>query len=98
LFLVFVPSAMAADTKVTGKVTVGGKPLVAGKVTLLLDNGQFVGSKVKDGESRIDHVPAGKYKVIIEGKDVPVAFTTEERTSLVTEVNDVAVNFDFNLN
>jgi hypothetical protein len=97
LFLSPISSAMAADPKASGKITLDGKPLATGKVTYHLDNGQFIGSKVKDGEYKIDHLPPGKYKVTVEGKVVPATYTSEEKTPLVAEIKDAAVNLDFNL-
>jgi hypothetical protein len=97
LFPASIPSAMAADTKASGKITVDGKALAAGKVTFHLDNGQFIGSKVKDGAYKIDHLPPGKYKVTVEGKDVPAVFTFEDKTTLFVEVGETSTNFDFNL-
>jgi hypothetical protein len=89
------PCARAADAKATGKITVGGKPLAAGKVTFHLDNGQFVGAKVKDGEYTVDRVPTGKLKVTVEGKGVPRAFASEDTSTLTVEVTEGAVTFDF---
>lgn len=78
-------------------VTVGGKPLSAGKITFHRDNGQFLGSKLKDGKYTIDRVPAGTLKVTVEGKGVGAAYTFENTTPLVVEVKEGAANFDFNL-
>src|SRR5580698_4403437 len=88
LFLACTARSSAADVKVSGKITLDGKPLAAGKVTFHLDNGQFIGSKVKDGAYKIDHLPPGKYKVTVEGKDVPATYTSEEKTPLVVEIKD----------
>lgn len=98
-FLLFVSaaSAVAADGKVSGTVTVQGKPLTAGKVVFHLENGQFIGSKIKDGKYAIDRVPTGTYKVTIEGKGVPDKFNRDETTPLTVEVKEGEGIFDFDL-
>lgn len=93
------PEAMAADGKMTGKITLKGKPLAEGKITFYLPNGQFVGSKIKDGKYLIDHMPAGTFKVTVEGKGVPAKFGSEETAFLTVEIKDGGGGeFDFDLN
>jgi hypothetical protein len=93
-FLVATPAR--ADEKVSGTVTLQGKPLAEGKVTFYLANDQFVGSKIKDGKYLIDRVPAGTCKVTITGKGVPGKYGTEEASSLTVEVKKGG-EFDFDL-
>ena len=96
LILASSPVAIAADGKVTGLITVRGKP-ITGKVTFHLDD-QFVGSKVKeDGKYTVNRVMVGKYKVTLEGKGVPAKFTAEDITPLTVEVKEGANTFDFEL-
>jgi regulation of enolase protein 1 (concanavalin A-like superfamily) len=84
--------------EVTGTITIDGKPLIIGKITFHRDNGQFVGSKVKDGKYKVDHVPAGILTVTFEGKDVPVRYASEATTGLVVEVVGEGPNrFTFDL-
>jgi hypothetical protein len=97
LLSAFAPCATAADAKVTGKITVDGKPLAAGKVTFYFDNGQFVGSKVKDGAYTVDHMPAGTHRVTVEGKGVPPKYSSEDTSELVVEVKEGTSTFDFDL-
>jgi hypothetical protein len=97
LLVAATPSLATADGEVTGLVTVGGKPLSAGKITFHRENGQFVGSKVKDGKYTIDHVPAGKVKVTVEGKGVETVYSLEKTTPLVVEIKEGATTFDFTL-
>src|SRR5258708_2021565 len=61
--------ASAADGKIEGIITVKGKPLSAGRVFFPLDNGQFVGAKVKDGKYAVDRVPTGTRKITVEGEE-----------------------------
>jgi hypothetical protein len=92
-----VSPANAADGKVSGVVTVSGKPLADGKVVFHLANGQFVGSKVKDGKYAIDRVPAGTRKVTVEGKGVPAKYTDDETSPLTVEVKDGDGTYDIDL-
>ncbi|MDY3552605.1 carboxypeptidase-like regulatory domain-containing protein [Gemmata sp. JC717] len=87
VLLLFAPAAVAADGKVSGTVTVNGKPLAAGRVIFHLDGEQFVGCKVKDGKYVIDRVPTGTRRVSIEGKGVPDTFGTEV-SPLVVEIRE----------
>ncbi|HEY1187583.1 MAG TPA: carboxypeptidase-like regulatory domain-containing protein [Gemmata sp.] len=94
--LATIRCADAADGKATGKVTVNGKPLAKGTVTFRLPNGQFVGSKIKDGKYAIDHLPAGILKVTVQGEGVPAKFGAEETTTLSIEAKNGGA-FDFDL-
>jgi hypothetical protein len=97
LFLAFATSVTAADAKADGKIRVGGKPLSSGKVTFYLDNGQFVGSKIKDGEYTVDRLPVGTHRVTVEGEGVPLKYTLEDKSGLTVEVTEGAVTMDFDL-
>jgi hypothetical protein len=79
---------MAADGKVTGTIFVDGKPLAAGKVIFHLGNGQFVGSRVKDGKYTIDRVPTGTRKITVEGDGVLAKYTSEDTSGITVEVLD----------
>ena len=83
--------------KATGVVTFEGKPLAEGKITLYRDNGQFVGAKIKDGKFAIDFVPAGMFRVTLEGKDVPAKYALEDATSLAVTVTAGKNEFNFSL-
>ena len=73
-----------------------GKPII-GKITFHWDD-QFVGAKVKeDGKFKVNRVMIGKYKVTIEGKDVPANFASEEDSSLTVEVKEGDNSFNFDL-
>jgi len=96
--LVLSPSpVMAADAKVTGKLYVDDKPLATGKVFFHLDNGQFVGSKVKSGKYTIDRVPVGTRKITVEGDGVPAKYASEDTSSLTVEVQKGTNNWDIRL-
>jgi hypothetical protein len=96
--LLVSPSAVhAADGKVTGKVTVAGKPLASGRIIFHLDDGQFVGSKVKNGDYTIDRVPVGTRKVTVEGKGVPDKYADEETSGLKLEVKEGVNTIDINI-
>jgi hypothetical protein len=87
-------SVLAADSKVTGKVVVAGKPLASGRIFFHLNNGQFVGSKVKDGDYSIDRVPVGTRKVTVEGQGVPEKYAAEDTSGLTVEVKEDTFTFD----
>jgi hypothetical protein len=97
LLVVLAPPAPAADVKASGTVTFKGVPLPAGKITFYLDNGQFVGSKVKDGKYTVDRLPAGTWKVAVEGKGLPRAYAAEETSPLKVEVKEGPATFNFDL-
>jgi hypothetical protein len=87
----------ATDGKVMGTIIVGGKPLATGRIIFHLDNGQFVGSKVKDGKYVIDRVLVGTRKVTAEGEGVPAKYASEHTSSITAEVKEGTGTFDFNL-
>jgi hypothetical protein len=96
--LVLSPSSvMADDGKLAGKVVVAGKPLASGRIIFYLDNGQFVGSKVKNGDYAIDRVPVGTRKVTVEGEGVPAKYAAEDTSGLVVEVKEGTSSFDISL-
>lgn len=97
LLLVAGSLGHAADGKVTGEVRVNGKPLASGRIFFHLENGQFVGAKVKDGKYAVSRVPAGTRKISVEGKGVPAAFASEETTSLQVEIKGGAATHDIDL-
>jgi hypothetical protein len=86
LFLASSPAAWAADGKVSGTVTFAGKPLPSGRVIFHLDNGQFVGSRIKDGKYAIDSVPVGDFKVTVEAEGIQRQYTQPETTPLKVQV------------
>lgn len=79
-----------ADIK--GKVTVDGRPLTEGMITLATDDGKpkYTGKIEKDGTYKLGNVAAGKYKVVIEmekeQKLVDVKYQKAETTPLRFEV------------
>lgn len=91
------PAAGSEIGEAKGVVTLDGKPLADGKITLYRDNGQFVGAKIKDGKFAIDFVPAGAFKVTLEGKDVPAKYGLEDASGLTVMVTAGKNVFDFNL-
>jgi hypothetical protein len=54
------------NTKITGIVTVNGKPLTAGIITFHAPNGKKVSGKIaKDGSYTVPAIPAGEYKITV---------------------------------
>ena len=97
LLVLSTSPVIAADGKVTGNVVVAGKPLASGRIIFYLDNGQFVGSKIKNGGYAIDRVPVGTRKVTFEGDGVPARYTFEEKSGIVAEVKEGTGTFAFDL-
>jgi hypothetical protein len=90
-----------ADEKtgaVEGKVVFKGKPIADGKIVFHLDNGQFVGCKIKNGEYKIDRVPTGTRKVSIEANGIPAKFSSEETSALTVEIAGGRQQMNFELN
>jgi len=93
-----LPAGTAEAIAATGKITLDGKPLANGKITLHREDGLFIGSKVKDGKYAIDYVPAGRFIVTFEGQGVPAKYGDEKASGLVVMVTTVdKIVFDFNL-
>ena len=97
--LIAILPAQADDKTgaVEGKVVFKGKPLADGKIIFHLDNGQFVGCKIKNGEYRIDQMPTGTRKVSVEAKGLPAKYSSEETTPLIVEIPGGKQNVDFEL-
>ena len=100
LVLLSAASVSAADEKlatVGGKVIFNGKPLTDATITFHLEDGQFVGSKIKDGKFLVDRVPYGTWKVTIESRKagLPAKFVSPETSGMKIEVKrrKVPVNF-----
>ena len=86
--------------KLEGNVTFKGAPLATGRVILHLDDGEFVGSKVKDGKYTVSRVPTGEWRITIEGEEVPPVpsrFSSEDQSGLVVVVKAGSNTIDLNL-
>src|SRR4051812_3642288 len=78
--------ARAEEASIKGVVTYEGKP-VAGTITFHRDNKQFVGSAItEDGKYEIDLLRPGRYKVTVEGKDIPAKYKDAQTTPLAIEI------------
>ena len=97
LFAVTPPAVFAADGRVTGLIKLGAVAVAAGKITFYRDNGQFFGSKLKDGKFTIDRAPEGRLKVTIEGKGIPTKYASEDQSGLTVEIEPGENQFDFEL-
>src|SRR5689334_23221891 len=60
---------------ITGTISVGHKPLMAGRIYFYSKSGQFRGVNVANGEFRIEGMPIGEYQIIIEGKGVAALYS-----------------------
>jgi hypothetical protein len=97
--MLYASPVTGQDVKVAGKIKLGGTPLLSGRIIFLPNDGgeQFVGCKVKKGDYAIDRVPAGDYKVMIEGPGVPPIYASEERTPFKARVRPGIGAIDFNI-
>jgi len=99
--LLFSPTAAADEESATvnGTVTLKGKPLERGKIIFYLDGDQFVGAKIKDGEYSVERVPAGKWRITVEGEGVPAKYSSAEKAIVVVEVvaNAIPGSYDIKL-
>lgn len=82
------PCALANDgtASIKGAVSLDGKPLPGGRIFFFRNEDQFVGSKIKEGSFKLDHVPLGKYRVALEAEGLPRKYSSEEHSGLVIEV------------
>lgn len=55
---------------VSGKVTLDGKPLPAGKIGFVPSKGVGASGEIKDGQYSVSGVPAGDMKVTVETKSI----------------------------
>jgi len=97
LLMLSAAPAIADDAKVMGKVVLKGKALGSGRITFHLDNGQFYGSRVKDGDYALDLVPAGLFKVTIEGQGIPAVYASEKTSPLTVTIRTGKNAHDINL-
>jgi hypothetical protein len=78
-------------------VVYNGQPLTDAVITFHLEDGQFVGGRIKGGQFRVDRVPARMVKVTIDSKTVrlPAQFASPETSGLSVDIKKgkVAVNF-----
>ena len=101
--LAAVPGGLAAADPelgtVEGTVTFIGKPLTDATITFHLPDGQFVGTKLKDGKYRVDRVPAGTMKVTVESRKLrlPDKYASEDTSGLTVDVKAGKGTADFNL-
>jgi lysophospholipase L1-like esterase len=99
--------AVVAAAKLSGIVTLDGKPLANGTVTI--HRGEKTASTTKVGPKGTftlvgklpgGLVPAGSYSVSINGKSVPARYSEREKSSLRVQLRpgENAINFDLKSN
>jgi hypothetical protein len=98
LLILVSPSAAISDGGVSGTITMDGQPVAGGKIAFHREDGQFVGTKFKDGMYKVDRVPAGTLTVTLDGKGVPLKYASEDTSGLVVQVRgDVPNRIDFDV-
>jgi hypothetical protein len=70
----FWRSLPAADSRVSGAISVGGSPLAAGRVYFQSASGQILGATIASGKYGIDRIPIGNYSVAVEGNGVATKY------------------------
>lgn len=80
-----------------GKVTLNGKPLGDGTVTLVDKDNKSTEGKVKDGSYEIKEVKTGDYKVGIKGDGVAARYTDPTKSELTISVKSGSNTKDFDL-
>jgi hypothetical protein len=89
------------NDKLSGTVTLQGKPLAEGEVTVVTLGApvpRTFTATVKDGKYAFaEALPAGKYVVIVTGKGVPEKYTLTNSSALRFDVAAGAANFDIAL-
>jgi hypothetical protein len=87
------------SSTVKGTVTLEGRPLASGRIFFHLKNDQFVGARIKNGKYSVEKVPAGTWRITVEGEGVPAKYSSEEKTILNVEVvaNAVPGAYDIKL-
>jgi hypothetical protein len=80
---------------VRGKITVDGKPVAAGRIFFFIDEDQFVGAKVKDGEFKVDRAPVGAHVVTVESVVVPSKYSDKSELRVEVKMGTNVFNFDF---
>ena len=89
--------AHAAEAMLSGMVVMDGRPVAKGRILFHLKNGQFVGSRIKDGKFAIDSMQSGARIVTIESDGVPKKYADEETSQLKAAVNGGENEFNFDL-
>jgi hypothetical protein len=82
---------------VTGKITLKGEPLAKGRIFFHLDNDQFVGAKIKNGEYSVERVPVGTWRITVEGGGKLAKYSDDEKTPLKVEVKKDSNNINLEL-
>ena len=97
ILLSITATASAADTQVRGNISLAGEPLKSGKLTLYLQNGEFVGTAVNNGRYSFSkvQVPTGTFSATIEGEGVPAKYGHQNATPLRIEIKAGENQFDF---
>lgn len=72
---------------VGGLVTVNGKPLADGWITLQSGSHSFAAKVETDGEFYLPFIEAGDYTAVIEGQSVPHRFSGSDQSPLKATVH-----------
>lgn len=84
------------DAHATGNVSINGTPLDEGELCLHSDSGPIFGARIAKGQFQIPRVPAGDYRVTIEGNGVRARYSGAN-SELRVEIKGKANQLDFTL-
>jgi len=81
---------------ISGTISVGGKPLLEGRIYFYSASGQFRGADIAHGEFQMEAVPLGEYRIIIEGESV-AALYSDLSSAAFTNINRRTKSLQFGL-
>lgn len=89
-----------ANAKVSGKVSVEGRPLVSGTLTFNSDQGDKVTATIKNGDFELNDAKPGKYSVTINSvtnTSIGGKYSDPNQSGLVVEIAEGINAFEFTL-
>lgn len=82
-----------ANAPVTGTITVAGKPLTEGRIYWFTADGDFHGARIVDGSFRLEQIPIGEYRVIIEGDEVAPIYSDLSLATVTRITSNTSTRF-----
>jgi hypothetical protein len=76
-------SQQQLSSPITGSISIGHQPLMAGRIFFYSKGGKFYGAHVADGEFQTERLPIGEYQIIIEGEDVADLYSDLAKAAFV---------------
>jgi len=92
-----------SSASVGGIVVINGQPLAGAEVQFVGQNGKVLTGETDDNghytlkDGAKPRVPAGQYRVVISGKDLPAKYSSAEESKLEAEIRNGDNEFQFDL-